>query len=101
MKIGVEERYCTYLLVGGVLDGGVVGEKFRGQVVLRDLRIVGRELIPLVTEAADPVLAHEVNSVVRVEHGAAQTTRDTIVGANLRKSNGERALSRILTLMPV
>ena len=63
-----------------VLDGGVRGEQFRGEVGLADGRVVLREVVAGVAEGADPELSGEVHPRVRVEARGATLAPDRIVG---------------------
>ena len=63
-----------------VLDGGVRGEQFRGEVGLADGRVVLREVVAGVAEGADPELSGEVHPRVRVEARRATLAPNRIVG---------------------
>lgn len=55
-----------------VLDGAVLWEQLGGQVLLRDARVVRRELIPGHAKRAHPHLGHVVHAGVGVEHTHAR-----------------------------
>lgn len=62
-----------------VLDGGVLGEEFGGEVVGGDVLVVRREGVALQAEGADPQLASDVDLAVGVEDTTARLARHGLV----------------------
>lgn len=74
----VDVRVCGF--GEGVLDGGVLRIELAGEVGLGDHGVVGREMVALEAEGADPDLGGEVHAREGVEDGGAGLAPERRVG---------------------
>ena len=80
------------MVVLGVLNGGVMREELSGAVVVGDGGVVGREVVALEAERADPYLGGEVNDGEGVEDKAtrAATERGVRKEGDVRERSNQR-----------